>query len=1301
MTEKELILRIKAAADAASFGKVKDHLGSLGGAAATAGKIMAVGLAAGAAAIGITAAVAFSAVRSAEALADAQARVGLAFGSAAAEVNAAAASQANGLGMTRTAYLDATGAMGQYMVNLGVQKDLAADMSIGLVDLTSKIAAYTGAEQGAVSDALQKALGGKTKALEAMGYHIEKAPKGLSDAAAAEFYYKQVLEQSANAQKAWNDNAGDTDVSLARISSSFEDAKAKAGTLIAAAVAPWLKTVADYASELSAAFQTGGLDGLVAKFNELTGIDLSGWLAALQQKWADVTAAFQDGGVVGALSEIVGFDVQPLIDNVVAAKDSFLAFWHDAVEPTAAFVLGTLVPAVVSVVGWFVKHKEVLVGAAAAYATFRTAMAVQAGITAVTTALGAAKAAWLAYKAGTLGAALATTGFSTALKIAAGPLGWLILAVGLLAAAWAGNWGGIREKTAAVVEWIKTIPAQLAAGWNQLKADLMAMVIAWSIKWAEVKQHPVKAFGEVMVFLATLPARMVKLGVDIVLGILGGLKSGWDKLVSWWRGKQSDIPNAIVKHHDMNSPAKLEYRLGFWITQGLALGIAAGGILATQAMAKTLSDLDSAKAAVFGGQAIADAAKAAVAAALAADGVVQGKRESASEAWGRYYDEMTRRENELNDQILRGIEEQRKAAEQKNAKDLQDLVDIIEKEKRHFEWLKDQQAQGDPRQQGPKLLHMSDELDRVKAALAPIIEQFTDELGNKIFAGRGLKALDDFWKRYNDDVNANIITTEDLGKAIDAVMGELQKQYDRIGSDTTKLYDDLSSAEDVRHKKALDQLLQRKALIDALIQAQTDAEADLSDLIAIRDALLAQAKTAIANAQKAAEEYEDRVHAGVMAAIAEERQAEEARHKWQMSILGDQQKAEDALHERRLTQLQEQRDRITDGFKERQEQIDRDRTALDQLKLDLHVEDAANKLASLKDQLNDLLKVAESFQIVARGKDAAAQARKAITDRVRITTDEQRKALQAALDSGSLSAKDARRVQLLLLGRGTQRAEDVKRILGASADALKAEIAAQQQIVDYNTQQIGIRERMITLAEAQLKIDQQNASALLDGIDKLIKAEDDRHKREAANIATRIGLEQQRYQQTLDYLDRVADAEDRRHTRRMSDIASEYALELAKLGMTQAEIDALVQAAQAEAARIAQETIDTFAKIKEAAGGGIGSTPVPGMPGPGGSTPITPTLPVNPGGPPIGGLRPNGDGTVTLDLTSVDAREANVENVDFGGITMNPHIEVKLDSKDIAAEVVKALLDDVTLVDKLGKKLNERKSTSGQIGGHP
>ena len=25
----------------------------------------------------------------------------------------------------------------------------------------------------------------------------------------------------------------------------------------------------------------------------------------------------------------------------------------------------------------------------------------------------------------------------------------------------------------------------------------MAMVVAWSIKWAEVKQHPVKAFGEV------------------------------------------------------------------------------------------------------------------------------------------------------------------------------------------------------------------------------------------------------------------------------------------------------------------------------------------------------------------------------------------------------------------------------------------------------------------------------------------------------------------------------------------------------------------------------------------------------------------------------------------------------------------------------------------------------------------------------------------------------------------------------------------------------------------------------------
>lgn len=1296
MTEKELILRIKAAADAASFGKVKDHLGSLGGAAATAGKIMAVGLAAGAAAIGITAAVAFSAVRSAEALADAQARVGLVYGKAAAEVNAAAASNANALGMTKAAYLDSAGALGQYAVNLGVTQAKAAEYGTTLTELAPKIAAYTGAEQGAVSDALEKALGGKTKALEAMGYHIEKAPKGLSDAAAAQFYYSQVLDQSANAQKAWNDNAGDTDVSLARISSSFEDAKAKAGTLIAAAVAPWLKTVADYASELSAAFQTGGLDGLAAKFNELTGIDLSGWLAALQQKWADVTAAFQDGGVVGALSEIVGFDFQPLIDNIVATKDSFLAFWHDAVEPTAAFVLGTLVPAIVSVTGWFVKHKEVLVGAAAAYGAFKVAMGIQAVFANVSTAASLGAKAMVVWGNVMKLAGIQTSFFSTALKIAAGPIGWLILAVGLLAAAWAGNWGGIREKTAAVVDWIKTIPAQLAAGWTKLKADLLALVVAWSIKWAEVKQHPVKAFGEVLAFLATLPARMLKLGVDIVLGILGGLKAGWDKLMSWWRGKQADIPNAIVKHHDMQSPAKLEFRLGFWITQGLALGIAAGGILATQAMAKTLSDLDSAKAAVVGGQAIADAAKAAVAAALAADGVVQGKRESASEAWGRYYDEMTRRENELNDQILRGIEEQRKAAETKNAKNLQDLVDIIEKEKRHFEWLKDQQAQGDPRQQGPQLPDFSLEKDRVAKALAPILA-----LIDPAYIGRGTKALADFWKKYNDDANANIITTEDLGKAIDAVMGALQKHYDKIGEDTTKLYDDLASAEDVRHKHALDLLLQRKALIDALIQAQTDAEADLSDLIAVRDALLAQARTAIANAQKGAEEFEDRVHSGIMAAIAQERDAQTVAHKGRMIQLEDEKRAIEAGHVRRLAQLQEQRDKITDGFDERQRQIDHERAALDQLKLDLGVEEAAAKLVSLKEQLNDLIKVAESFQIVARGKEANDRARHAVVDRVRVTTDEQRRALQAALASGTLDEKDRRRVELLLLGRGTQRLADVQRILLAGQDVLKGQIEYQQAVVNANDLAIKAREHLIEMAERQLKIDKDGAVERLADIDRRMAAEDALYARELSNINARITLEQQRFEDEMAFLDRISDAEGRRHDQRMTDISSEYALELAKLGMTQQQIDDLVAAAQREAARIAQETADALAKLREASRGGIGATPVPGMPGPGGEVPITPILPINPGGPPIGRLRPAGGGELTLDVQTVEASEATIESVDLEVHVDGTTVIVQIDGKDFAAQVVKTIAGDAVLLDALGKPLNERAARKATHGSTP
>lgn len=1270
MNEEELKLAIKSAFDDSGFKaadadtkKLKASADGMGAAFSKAGKVAAIGIAAFTVAAGAAVVGAMSLVRSAEELGDAQARVSIVYGDAAAEVNAAAASNANALGLTKTAYLDSVGAMGQYVTQMGVNKDAAADMAMGLTELGPKVAAYANAEKEAVDSAFESAMAGKTKALEKMIGPLDEIPKGLEGAAKAQFLYQQIVEKSANAEKAWIDNQGDTDVSLSRLSATLENVKAKAGGMIAEAVGPWLQTAAGYAEELSAAFDVGGLDAVAAKLDELTGYDVSGWLATAREKWDELT---------------------------VAAKD----FYDNQLVPFAGFLTGTVAPAVVSLGKFLLDHKGIIIAVAVAYAALKTAMAINKAVESASAAISAAKAAWIAYRAGTQGATLATTSFGTALKLALGPIGWIAIAVGALYVAWKTNFGGIQEKTAAVVNWIKGVPAMVEAAWGQVKLGLALLVTDFKAKFAAIPDGVRTAFKVLLMILFPLPMLFTKTGRDMVAGLWNGLKAGWDAMVGWVTGKAKALASGVKKVLGISSPSRVFYEIGSWIMEGWALGMAAGGVwvvrTARQVMDDTLAEFHAADAAAVAGGVVAAMAKAAVDAALAADGVIKGKRESASEAWGRYYDEIASREDALHEQKMADLDALAKAENTAHDAARKQAIERIELQKRYIEGLLQQQRESEQKNGGggggapSGLKNFNNEMDLVEAKMADLL---------KMIGFEGAAAMTDFWRAFHDGGQREIETAEELAEVLSALAEAVGKRYDEIGDELEKAQENRMIGEEARHKEVMRLLNERKALIDALIQAQADADADLADLIAARDALLRQAREAIAAAQKAAETAEDRIHAGVMANIAEARKAEERAHKGRLIRFEDERKAIDAAHERRMAQLQAQRDKITAGFTERQRQIEKDRTALSQLKLDLGVEDALIKLTGLEQKLNDLQAIMDSFKVVSRGREALDEQRRAITERVKITTDAQRKALQDVLDSGTLNAKDQRRVELLLLGRGTQKAEDVKRILGAGADVLKGEIAAAQMIVDYNTQQVAIRERLIEQAETQLRIDQENAQVQIDALDKRIAAEDERYKKESANLAARMTAEQQAFDDTMAWYDAISDAEDERHAKRMGDIAAEYALELAKLGMTQSEIDAMVAAARSESERIARETEETWKRIRDAMG-----LPGVGAVGGGTSTPTQP-IPIIGGGGEIRGLRPQGGGAVEgVTITGeVSAKDATIQNVEFGGLTMNTALTFRIGAKDIAAEIVDAVIGDTALVDKLGARINAR--TGPRIGG--
>ncbi len=95
-----------------------------------------------------------------------------------------------------------------------------------------------------------------------------------------------------------------------------------------------------------------------------------------------------------------------------------------------------------------------------------------------------------------IGAVLATAAIASAIasigsaiSALANPIGLIIAAVALLGAAWAGNWGGIQEKTQAVIDWITPYIQKgldvIRQFWDDNGAQIMATVTA---VWGLIKE---------------------------------------------------------------------------------------------------------------------------------------------------------------------------------------------------------------------------------------------------------------------------------------------------------------------------------------------------------------------------------------------------------------------------------------------------------------------------------------------------------------------------------------------------------------------------------------------------------------------------------------------------------------------------------------------------------------------------------------------------------------------------------------------------------------------------------------------
>jgi len=294
-------------------------------------------------------------------------------------------------------------------------------------------------------------------------------------------------------------------------------------------LAPVLDSVAEKVETVLTAFSdlvTGSRsfaeihDSLTSVFGDEMGSRIFGFLDGLRQ----LINGLQEGGLMGnrfrdALERVGGSGAVAVFDGIVAAVQRLREWLSNLWQTVGPFINDTVIP--------FIQEHGPAIAAAIG-------------------AIGAALAA----------AAIVSTivGIAGAVAALANPVTLIIALVGLLAAAWAEDWGGIRERTAAVIEGLK-------AGWFVIKTwytvilpAALDMLKNWSIEkwnaikqaWADVEAKLLGGFTEVRESMATRLTNAVDTLKEKFLGFVNMLREdflvGWGKLQEAFEWARESIP---------------------------------------------------------------------------------------------------------------------------------------------------------------------------------------------------------------------------------------------------------------------------------------------------------------------------------------------------------------------------------------------------------------------------------------------------------------------------------------------------------------------------------------------------------------------------------------------------------------------------------------------------------------------------------------------------------------------------------------------------------------------------------------
>ena len=346
------------------------------------------------------------AVSAASDLAENQSKVGVVFGKSAGQILDASKTSATAMGLSKSAYLDATGTLGNLLVSLDIAPKKAAGMSQQMVQLAGDLASFNNVSPEEALAALQSGLTGETEPLKKFGVNmndatlkaealklglIKNTKEALTPQSKALAAQKLIMDQTKTAQGDFARTSGGLANQQRVLSAQFDDVKSTIGSALLPVMTDFVTFLNNSVVPKVASFIDGMRNGTGAggefadKLSTLGGIllNVGNFLVENRAVIVPLVAAFATGvgvfktvtavirifsGVMAALNFVMSANPIGLVVLAIAALvaglviaykksetfrkivdgamkavgDAFTFLWNKAVQPALAFIVGGL-----------------------------------------------------------------------------------------------------------------------------------------------------------------------------------------------------------------------------------------------------------------------------------------------------------------------------------------------------------------------------------------------------------------------------------------------------------------------------------------------------------------------------------------------------------------------------------------------------------------------------------------------------------------------------------------------------------------------------------------------------------------------------------------------------------------------------------------------------------------------------------------------------------------------------------------------------------------------------------------------